>query len=73
MATKDRENVLMQLGDYCTKHICKDCPLGRLAKEHHHGCPEFLRVPELAHLVSLTLKHRRTHKEKWEGAEDGNL
>ena len=65
MARKDRENVLMQLGDYCTHHTCKNCPLKKLAEDHHHGCPEFLRIPELAAHVSMTLKFRRTHKESW--------
>ncbi len=65
MASKDRESVLMQLGDYCTRHICKNCPFKKKAEEHNHGCPEFLRIPELAEYVSQTLKSRRTHKERW--------
>lgn len=60
-----RDNVLMQLGDYCTTHTCKNCPLREMAAEHHHGCPEFLRVPELAEKVSDLLKGRRTHREEW--------
>jgi hypothetical protein len=66
----DRENMLMQLGDYCTTHLCKNCPFKKLAEEHHHGCPEFLRIPEMAHFVSEILKHRRTNKEKWGEATD---
>ena len=61
-----RENVLMQLGDYCTKHTCKNCPFKKMAEEHHHGCPEFLRVPELANRVSEILKNRRTNRSRWE-------
>lgn len=71
MARKDRENVLMQLGEYCTNHTCKNCPFQKLAEEHRHGCPEFLRIPELAQQVSEILKNRRTHKERW--AEDGKM
>lgn len=67
MANEKRENVLMQLGDYCTKHTCKNCFIHKIAEEHHHGCPEVLRIPEVAHQVSETIKHRRTGKERWGG------
>lgn len=65
MATRDRENVLMQLGDYCTHHTCKNCPIHKIAEENHHGCPEVLRIPEVAKRISEILKHRRVHKERW--------
>ena len=64
MATKTRENMLMQLGDYCTTHHCKNCFIKKLAEENHNGCPEVLRIPEIASQVSEILKHRRTHHER---------
>lgn len=70
MARNDRKNVLMQLGDYCTKHICKNCPIKKLAEEHNHGCPEVFRIPSVADQISEMLKHRRTCNERWE--QDGN-
>lgn len=69
--SRARENVLMQLGDYCTHHTCKNCPLNKLANEHRHGCPEFLRIPELAHFASEALAHRRVRKDFPEVNTDG--
>lgn len=62
----------MQLGDYCTTHTCKDCFISKLASDNNHGCPEALRIPEVARRVSDVLKHRRTKKEKWEGTQNAN-
>ena len=62
MASNGRENVLMQLGDYCTMHHCKNCPIKKIAEENHNGCPEVLRIPEIANIISEMLKHRRTRK-----------
>lgn len=64
MARKDKEIMLMQLGDYCSKHDCeRNCPFGKMANEMNQLCPAFLRNPEAAQYVANFLKHRRTHKE----------
>ena len=64
MATNNRENVLMQLGDYCTTHHCKNCFIKKLAEENHHQCPEVLRIPEVAQHVSEVLKNRRVKERR---------
>ncbi len=66
MARNDRENMLMQLGDYCANHSCENCPFKKWAEAHNRRCPEFLVIPELAHHVSQVLKCRRVRKEKRE-------
>lgn len=64
MANKQRMNMLMQLGDYCTTHHCKNCFIKKLGEENHHGCPEVLRIPEIAQHVSEVLKHRRVRERR---------
>lgn len=51
-----RTNVLMQLGEYCTTHHCKNCPIGKLATENHNGCPEVLRFPQIAEEASKLIR-----------------
>lgn len=55
-----RKNNLLQLGEFCTTHRCKTCPIRTLANEHHHGCPECFRVPEVAEKASEIIQHEKT-------------
>ena len=50
-----RKLTLMRMGQYCTTHLCKKCPIKELAEAHHHGCPECLRVPEIAEAAELLI------------------
>lgn len=50
-----RKLTLMRMGEYCTTHQCKKCPIKALAEAHHHGCPECLRVPEIAEAAELLI------------------
>ena len=63
MRKSSRENVLMQLGHYCSRHACGNCFVNRLASEHDLLCPEILLVPEVAEKISDVLKHRRIKKQ----------
>lgn len=71
MGTNARENILMQLGDYCTNHLCKNCPIEKIAEEYDHSCPEVFRIPAVANYISEMLKHKRTHKERMKDYEAG--
>ena len=56
-----RVNVMMQLGEYCTNHLCKEgkCEILRIIKEtgnETNMCCEALRFPEVAFKVSQFLK-----------------
>ena len=50
-----RKMTLMRMGQYCTTHVCKKCPIKALAEKHHHGSPECLRVPEIAEAAELLI------------------
>lgn len=58
-----RTHVLAQLGQYCTNRLCKTCPISEIAKAHHHGCPECLRVPEIADEVSKLIQKEKPRKD----------
>ena len=59
-----REHVLMQLGQYCTTHLCKKCPIYEMARAQHHDCPECLRIPEIAEEVSKLIRREKTQKAR---------
>ena len=60
-----RQYTLAQLGEYCTQTVCKKCPIYELAQKHHHGCPECLRVPEIAEKVAQLLKYKRVERRSY--------
>lgn len=50
-----RKLTLMRMGQYCTTHLCKKCPIKEMAEAHHHGCPECLRIPEIAEAAEMLI------------------
>lgn len=50
-----RKMTLMRLGQYCSTHLCKKCPIKAMAEQHHHDCPECLRIPEIAETAELLI------------------
>lgn len=57
-----RQITLMRLGEFCTETVCKRCPISKLAAEHHHGCPECFRVPEIAEEAARLIKNKRVER-----------
>lgn len=68
MARNDKKITLMQLGVFCSYHDCeKNCPIGKIAKEHKTLCPAVLRIPEVAQYATNFLMYRRVQKEDKDG------
>ena len=50
-----RKLTLMRMGQYCTTHLCNKCPIREKAEAHNHGCPECLRIPEIAEAAEMLI------------------
>lgn len=57
----EKEHVIRQLGEWCTTHFCKDCPIRNsiYVKEYHNACFEALRFPEVAHAMAEEIKGQK--------------
>lgn len=57
-----RQQVLMQLGEYCSTTKCYDCPIYQEWSKtgaFNNCCMEYLRFPEIAKNMDDAIKERR--------------
>lgn len=77
MTQKEKQHIIMQIGEYCTTTKCTKCPIyySEYHNQLHNNCVECLRFPSIAKAMAQQIKGLRLNSwlyDEDEGKDDNN-